>query len=145
MLIINTSVYQLLLLLIIKSENYAVIWSYFKMILCCLYFLKRLAYTLTAYCLWRNRMLRQSATYGTYGTKYRVRQIVHKTTRTDINSKILQAPVVVYLDLRNLKSARNKNNKFLKYKISICLDHTYMYTVLRVPYTCNFIAIDCIM
>ena len=36
----------------------------------------------------RNRMLRQSATYG---TKYRVRQIVHKTTRTEIN----QAAVIV--------------------------------------------------
>ena len=35
--------------------------------------------------------------------------------------------------------------KFLKYKISICLDHTYMYIVLWVPYTCNFIAIDIIM
>ena len=33
----------------------------------------------------------------------------------------------------------------MKYKISICLDHTYMYIVLRVPYTCNFIAIDSIM
>ena len=46
---------------------------------------------------------------------------------------------------RNLKSTRNKNNKFLKYKTSICLDHTYMYIVLRVPYTCKFIAIDSIM
>ena len=36
----------------------------------------------------RNRMLRQSATYG---TRYRVRKIVHKTTRTDINSRTLQA------------------------------------------------------
>ena len=31
---------------------------------------------------------------------------------------------------------------FLKYKISICLGHTHMYIVLRVPYTWNFIAID---
>ena len=38
--------------------------------------------------LWCNRMLRQSATYG---TKYR--QIVHKSTRTDINFKTLQAAV----------------------------------------------------
>ena len=76
-------------------------------------------------------MLRQSATYG---TKYRVRQIVHKTTRTDINSRTLQAAVIVQLDFRNLKSKRNKNIKFLKYKISICLDQTYMYIVLRVPH-----------
>ena len=40
----------------------------------------------------RNRMLRQSATYG---TKYRVRQLVHKTTRTDISSRTLQAAVIV--------------------------------------------------
>ena len=40
----------------------------------------------------RNRMHRQSATYG---TTYRVRQIVHETTRTDINSRTLQAPVIV--------------------------------------------------
>ena len=39
-----------------------------------------------------NRMLRQSAIYG---TKYRVRQIVNKTTRTDINSRPLQAAVIV--------------------------------------------------
>ena len=87
-----------------------------------------------------NRMLRQSATFG---TKYRV--IEHKTSRTYINSRTLQAAVIVWLDFRNLKSTRNKNNKFLKYKISICLDHTYMYIALRVPYTCNFIAIDSIM
>ena len=88
-------------------------------------------------------MLRQSATYG---TKFRVRQIVHKTTRTDINSRTLQAGVIVLLDFRNLKSTRNKNNnKFLKYEISICLDHAYMYIVLRVLYTRNFIAIDRIM
>ena len=40
----------------------------------------------------RNRMLRQSATYG---TKYRVRQLVHKTTRTDINSSTLQVAIIV--------------------------------------------------
>ena len=55
--------------------------------------------------LWHNRMFRQSATYG---TKYRVRQIVHKTTRTDINSRTLQAAVILKLDFRNLKSTRNK-------------------------------------
>ena len=87
-------------------------------------------------------MLRQSATYG---TKYRDRQIVHKTTRTDINSRTLQTAVIVYLDFCNLMSTRSKNNKFLKYKLSICLDHTYMYIVLRVPYTCIFIAIDSIL
>ena len=32
----------------------------------------------------------------------------------------------------------------MKYLISTCLDHTYMYIVLRVPYTCNFLAIDSI-
>ena len=69
--------------------------------------------------LWRNRMLRQSATYG---TKYRVRQIVHKATRTYINARTLQAADIVKLDFRNLKSTRNQNNKFLKYKISICLE-----------------------
>ena len=92
----------------------------------------------------RNRMLRQSATYG---TKYRVKQIVHKPIRTYINFRTLQAEAafIAQLDFRNLRSIRNKNNKFLKYKISICLDHTYMYIVLRVPYTCNFIAIDSIM
>ena len=66
------------------------------------FFIKRLAYTLTASTgpnLWRNRMLRQSATYG---MKYRVRRIVHKTTRTDINFRILQAAVIIYLGLRNL-------------------------------------------
>ena len=59
----------------------------------------------------------------------------------------LQAAVIVMLDFRNLKSTRNKNNKFLKYKISICLDHKYMYIVLRVPYTCtcSFIVIESIM
>ena len=71
-------------------------------------------------------------------------QILHKTT-TDINSRTLQAAVIVKLGFRNLKSTRNKNNKFLKYKISICLDHTYMYIVIRVPYTCNIIVIDIIM
>ena len=83
----------------------------------------------------------------TYGTKYSVRQIVHKTARTYINSRTLQAAVIVMLDFRNLKSTRNKNNKFLKYKISICLDHKYMYIVLRVPYTCtcSFIVIESIM
>ena len=40
----------------------------------------------------RNQMLRQSATYG---TKYRVKQIVHITTRTDINSRTLQTAVIV--------------------------------------------------
>ena len=40
------------------------------------------------YKLLRNRMLHQSATYE---TKYRIRQIVLKTTRTDINSRTLQA------------------------------------------------------
>ena len=30
-----------------------------------------------------------------FGTKYRVRQILHKTTRTDINSKTLQVAVIV--------------------------------------------------
>ena len=107
---------------------------------------KRLAYKLTAYSmgpnLWLNRVLRQRATYG---TKYRVKQIVHKTTRTDIKSRTLQAAVIVLLDFRNLNSTRNKNNNFLKYKISICLDYTHMYIVLRVPYTCNFIAIDSII
>ena len=57
-----------------------------------LHLFKRKAYTQTAYRLWRNRMLRQSASYG---TKYRVRQIVHKTTRTDINSRTLEAAVIV--------------------------------------------------
>ena len=87
-------------------------------------------------------MLRQSATYGTTCS---VRQIVHKTTWTNINSRKLQEAVIVYIDFRNLKTTRNKNNKFLKYKISICVDHTYMYIVIRVPYTCNFIAIDSFM
>ena len=75
----------------------------------------------------RNRMLRQSTTYG---TKSRVRQIVYKTTRRDINSRTLQAVVIVQLDFRSLHITRNKSNKFLKYIISICLDHTYMYIVL---------------
>ena len=51
-----------------------------------------------------------------------------------------QAAVIVELDFRNLKSTRNKT-----ITLSICLDHTYMYIVLRVPYTCNFITIDSIM
>ena len=38
-----------------------------------------------------------------------------------------------------------KRLAFLKYKISICLDHTFMYIVLRVPYACNFVAFDSIM
>ena len=70
--------------------------AYFKRIRQHIFFFiifKRLAYMLTAYCygsknLWRNRMLRQSATYG---TKYRVRHIVHK----DINSRTLQVAVIV--------------------------------------------------
>ena len=38
------------------------------------------------------------------------------------------------IDFRNLKSTKHKNNKFLKYKISICLDQTYeVFIVLRVP------------
>ena len=64
----------------------------------------------------RNRMFCQSTTYG---TKYRVRQIVYKTTRTDINSRTLQAAVIVSQDFHYLKSTSNINNKFLKYKISI--------------------------
>ena len=88
--------------------------------------------------LWSNWMLRQNPTYG---TKYHDRQIVHKTTRTDINSRKLKAAVIVRLYFRNIKSTRNTSNEFLKYKISICLDHTYMYIVLRVPCTCNFTAI----
>ena len=38
------------------------------------------------------RMLRQSAIND---TKYRVRQIIQKPTRTDINSRTLQAAVIV--------------------------------------------------
>ena len=53
--------------------------------------------------------------------------------------------VPVEIFFTHLESTRNKNNKFLKYKINICLDHTYMYIVLLVPYTCNFIAIDSII
>ena len=45
-------------------------------------------------------MRRQSATYG---AKYRVQQIVHKTTRTDSISRTLQAAIIVKLDFRNLK------------------------------------------
>ena len=47
------------------------------------------------------RLLTQSATYG---TKYRVGQIAHETTRTDIDSRLLLAAVIVKLDFRNLKS-----------------------------------------
>ena len=68
----------------------------FEFYIKCKLLFKRLAYTLTAYCYGSKSvtqpMLRQSATYG---TKYCVRQIVHKTTRTDINSRILQAAVIV--------------------------------------------------
>ena len=103
---------------------------------------ERLAYMLSAYCYGSNSDV--SSKRYLYGTKYRVRQIVHKTTWTDINSRTLQAAVIIKI-FRNLKSTRNKNNKFLKYKISICLDHTYMYIVLRVSYTCNFIDIDSIL
>ena len=45
------------------------------------------------------------------------------------DSTTLQAAVIVQLDFRNLKLTRNKNYNFLKYKISICLDHTYMCTL----------------
>ena len=72
-------------------------------------------------------MLRQSSTYG---TKYPVRQIVHKTTWTDIKiSTTLQAAVIVQLDFRNLSQQETKTISFEIYKISICLDHTYMYIV----------------
>ena len=61
-----------------------------------------------------------------------------QTNRTRNNSdRTSQAAVIVKLGFRILKSTRNENNKFLKYKISICLDHTCMYIVPRVPYTCN--------
>ena len=60
----------------------------------CTFVFKRLADTLTLMGPNRlhNRMLRQSATYE---TKYRDRQIAHKRTRTDINSRTLQAAVIV--------------------------------------------------
>ena len=67
------------------------------------------------------------------------------TNRTDCYTKHITMPNGLLLSyFRNLKSTRNKHNKFLKYKISICLDRTYIYIVLRVPYTCNFLAIDSI-
>ena len=85
-------------------------------------------------------MLRKNATYE---TKYRVKQIVHKTTRKDIISRTLQAALIVSLDFRNLKSTTNKNNKFFKiFNQHLFGSYTYMYIVLRVPYTYNFIAID---
>ena len=55
--------------------------------------------------------------------------VLDKSYNNSDRYKFMQAAVIVKLDFRNLKSTRNKNNKFLKYKISICLDHTYMYTV----------------
>ena len=53
---------------------------------------KRLAYTLTAYCYGSKSVTQPDAIYG---TKHGVRQIVHKTTRTYINSRTLQAAVIV--------------------------------------------------
>ena len=55
--------------------------------------------------LWRNQMLRQSA-------KYRDRQIVHKTTRTDNDSWTLQTAEFSQFKV-NKKTPQN--NKFLKY------------------------------
>ena len=53
----------------------------------------------------RNRMLRQSATYG---TKCRVRQIVHKATQTDINSRTLLAVVIFKLDFLQFKVSKKQ-------------------------------------
>ena len=56
-------------------------------------------------------MLRQSPIYG---TKYHVRHIAHKTTRTDINSKTLQATVIVKLDFRNLNQREKKTQSVIE-------------------------------
>ena len=57
---------------------------------------KRLTYTLTVYCYGSKSLTQSDACQsGTYGTKYRVRQIVLKTTRTDINSRSFQAALIV--------------------------------------------------
>ena len=70
---------------------------------------KQLAYTLTAYCNASKSVTQTDPSQSaTYGTKYCVRQIVHKTTRTDINSRTLQAEVFDQLNFRNLKSRRKK-------------------------------------
>ena len=45
-----------------------------------------------------------------HGTNYRVRQTVHKTTRTDINSRTLQAAVIVLI-ARFLQFKVNKKQK----------------------------------
>ena len=52
---------------------------------------KRLAYTLTAYCFDATGCFVKALPMGR--NKYSVRKIVHKTTRTDINSRTLQAAV----------------------------------------------------
>ena len=93
---------------------------------------KRLAYTLTAYCYGSKSVTQPDVPLG--------QNIVLNKSYTQ--KKLGQISILEHNCLarfRNFKSTRNKNNKFLKYKISICLDHTFTYIVLRVPYTFNFI------
>ena len=57
---------------------------------------KRLAYTLTAYCYWSKSVTQPDASSKRYLLdNISCKQIVHKTTRTDINSRSLQAAVIV--------------------------------------------------
>ena len=92
------------------------------------------AFSVCAYrlLLWRNRMLRQSATNG---SKYRVRQIVHKTTRTYINSRTLQAAGFSQFKV-------NKKQKKIIFSIENQHwfgSHIHFHCTSSSIYTCNFI------
>ena len=51
---------------------------------------------LTTYCYGSKSVTQPDALHSaSYGTKYRVRQITHKTTHTDINSRTLQVAEIV--------------------------------------------------
>ena len=57
---------------------------------------KRLAYTLNAYCYGsKSETLPDVSSKRYLWDKYHVRQLVHKTTRTDTNSRTLQAAVII--------------------------------------------------
>ena len=101
---------------------------------------KRLAYTLTAYCYGSKSVTQTDAS----SKRYLWDKISCQTNRTKNNWDRYQIQNIASGSncLTRFLQFKERKTMFLKYKISNCLDHTYMYIVLRGPYTCIFIAID---
>ena len=73
---------------------------------------KRSAYTLTAYCYGSKSVTQPDASSKRYlWDKYRVTQIVHKTNRTDINSRTLQVAVIVIARFSQFKVSKKQKQK----------------------------------